>query len=92
MVQDLGLLLLKKMPHIQKNIIHVDRSKFDGSMMYLPFHFCFSIISIQLQVGPVIICLVVGVVACLKDKWGDLIGLEKVCAPFNEVVVMANKE
>ena len=80
--QELGLRLLKHMPHIHKNIIHVGRSKFDGSMLSMTFHFCYAVISIQIQVGPIIICLVVGGVACLEDKWGDVVGSDKMCGPF----------
>ena len=72
--QDLGLRLLKHMPHIHKNIIHVGRSKFDFSMLSTPFNFCYAVISIQLQVVPIITWLVVGGVACLEDKWGDVVG------------------
>ena len=56
-------------------------------MMYLKFHFCYAVISFQLQVGPVIIWLVVGEVACLEDKWGDVAGSEKMCGPILEVGV-----
>ena len=60
------------MPHIHKNIIHVGRSKFDGSMLSMPFFY--AVISIQLKVGPVIICLIIVGVTCLEDKWGDVVG------------------
>ena len=80
------------MPHIHKKIIHVGRSKFDGSVISLPFHFCCAIISLQFQVGPVIIWLVAGGVACLEDKWVDVVGSEKMCGPIIEVAVMAVKE
>ena len=80
------------MPHLHKNIIHVGRSKFGGSMLSLTFHFCYAVISLQLQVGPVIIGLVVGGVSCLADKWGDVVGSEKICGPIIKVAVMAVKE
>ena len=80
------------MPHLHKNIIHLGRSKFDGSMLSLPFHFCYAVIYLQLQVGPVIIWLVVGGVACLEDKWGDVVGSEKMCGPIIKVAVIAVKE
>ena len=63
------LIVVEKMPHLHKNIIYVGKSKLGGSVLSLPFHFCYSVISLQLQVGPVIIWLVVVVVACLDDKW-----------------------
>ena len=62
------------MPHLHKKIIHVVRSKFGGFVLSLPFHFCYAIISLQIEVGPVIIWLVVGGVACLEDKWLDVVG------------------
>ena len=80
------------MPHLHKNRIHVGRSKFHGSMLYIPFHFFYAVISLRLQVGTVIIGLVVDGVACLEDKCGDVVGSEKMCGPFIEVVVMAVKE
>ena len=84
--------MLKLMPHLHKNRIHVGRSKFHGSVLSLPFHFCYAVTSLQLQVGPVIIWLVVGGFACLEDKWGYVVGLEKMFGPFVEVAVMAVKE
>ena len=42
-------------------------------MLSLPFHFCYAVIILQLEVGPNIIWLVVGGVAGLKDKWGDVV-------------------
>ena len=80
------------MPHIHKNRIHVGSSRFDGSMLFLPFHFFNAIISLQLEVGPVIIWLVVGGVACLEDKYGDVVGSEKMCGPIIKVSVMAVKK
>ena len=68
------------MSHLHKNIIHVGRSKFHGSMLSLPFHFCYGVISLQLEV------------ACLEDKWGDVVGLQNMCGPITEVAVMAVKE
>ena len=61
-------------------------------MLSLPFHFCYATIYIQLQVGTVIIWLVVGGVACLEDKWGDVVGLEKMCGPIIKVDAMTVKE
>ena len=61
-------------------------------MLYLPFQFFYAVISIQLQVGLVIIWMVVGGVACLEDKWGDVVGSEKMCGPIIEVDVMSAKE
>ena len=55
------------------------RSKFDGSMLSLTFHFCYAIISLQIQVGSIIIWLVVGGVVFVEDKWGDVVGSEKMC-------------
>ena len=66
--------MLKQMPHIHKNIIHVGRSKFDVSMLSMPFYFFYAVISIQLQFGPIIIFLVIIGVTCLEDKWGDVVG------------------
>ena len=80
--------MLKQMPHIHKNIIHVGRSKFDGSMLSMPFYFCYAVIPIHPQVGTVIICLVIIGVTCLEDKWGDVVGSEKMCGPFIGVAVM----
>ena len=78
----------KRMPHIHKNIIYVVRSKFGGSMLSLSFNFCYVVISLQLQVGTVIIWLVAVGVACLEDKWGDMVGSEKMCGPIIQVAVM----
>ena len=80
------------MAHLHKNRIHVGRSTFYGSMLSLPFHFFYAVISLQIQVGPVIICLVVGVVACLEDKLGDVVGSYKMCGRFTKVTVMDVKE
>ena len=83
---------MKLIPRIHKNIIHVVRSKFHGSMLSLLFNFCYAVIYLQIEVGPIIIWLVVDVVACLDDKWGDLVGLQNMCGPIIEVAVMAVKE
>ena len=61
-------------------------------MLSLLFHFHYVVIYLQFQVGLIIICLVVGVVACLEDKCGDVKGSDKMCGPFIEVAVMAVKE
>ena len=68
------------------------RSKFHGSMLSLPFHFCYAVISLQLEVGPIIIWLVIGGVACLEDKWGDVVGSQNMCGPIIEVAVVSVKE
>ena len=57
-------------------------------MLSLRFQFFYAVISIQLEVGPIIIGLVVGGVAGLEDKWGDVVGSEKMCGPIIEVAVM----
>ena len=61
-------------------------------MLYLPFHFCYAVIYLQLEVGPIIIWLVVGGVACLEDKLGDVVGSYKMCGRFTKVTVMDVKE
>ena len=61
-------------------------------MLSMPFHFCYSVISLHLQVGPGIIWLVVGGVAFLEDKYGDVVVLENMCGPIIKVAVMAVKE
>ena len=61
-------------------------------MMSIPFHFCYAVISLHLQVGPVIMWLVVGGVACIEDKWGDVVGSENMCGLFIKVAFMAIKE
>ena len=80
------------MPHLHKNIINVGRSKFQGSVLSPSFHFCYDVISLQLQVGPVIIWLVVGGVTGLEDKLGDVVVSEKMFVPIVKVAVMAFKE
>ena len=61
-------------------------------MMSLPFQFFYSVLSLHLQVGTVIIWLVVGGVACLENKWGYVMVSENICGPIIEVDVMAVKE
>ena len=61
-------------------------------MLSLIFHFFYAVISLQLQVGPVIIWLVVGGVDCLEDKWRYVVVLKNMCGPITEVDVMAVKE
>ena len=61
-------------------------------MLYLPFNFCYAVISLQIEVGPIIIRLVVGGVACLEDKWGNVVGLQNMCGPIIEVAFMDVKE
>ena len=80
------------MPHLHKNRFHVGRSKFHGSILYLQFHLCYAVISLQLEVGPIIIWLVIGGVTCLQDKWGYVVGLQNMCGTIIEVAVMAVKE
>ena len=80
------------MPHLHKNIIHVGKSKFHGSMLSLPFQSCYAVKSLQHAVGPIIICLIIDGVACLEDKWGDVVGSQNMCGPIIEVAVMAFKE
>ena len=76
------------MPHLPKNRVHLGRSKLHGSMLSLPFRFCYAVISLQLEVGPIIIWLVVGGVTCLQDKWGDVVGSKNMCGPIIEVAVI----
>ena len=61
-------------------------------MLSLPFHFCYVVISLQLEFGHIIIWLVVGGVSGLEDKWVDVVGSKKMCGPIIEVAVMAVKE
>ena len=89
---DRGLFLLKQMPHIHKNIIHVGSSKFHGSVLSLPFHFCYAVIFLHLEVGTIISWLVIDGVVFLEYKWVDMVGLEKMCGPILEVGVMYVKE
>ena len=84
--------MLKQIPYIHKNITHVGGSKFHGSMLYLTFQFVYAVISLQIEVGPIIIGLLVGVVAGLEDKRGDMVGLEKICGTIIKVAVMDLKE
>ena len=80
------------MPHIHKNIIHVGRSKFHVSVLSLPIHYCRAVISLQHAVVPIIIWLVIGGVACLGNKWVDVVGSQNMCGHIIEVAVMAVKE
>ena len=84
--------MLKRMPHLHKNRINMGSSKFHGSILSLPYHFCYAIISLQLEVGPIIIWMVVGGVASLEDKWGDVVGSDNMYGPIILVAVMAIKE
>ena len=43
-------------------------------MMSLTFQFFHAVISLQIEVGPIIIWLVISGVACLEDKWVDVVG------------------
>ena len=61
-------------------------------MLFLTFQFCYAAISLQLEVGPIIIWLVVGGVAGLEDKWGDVVRSEKMCGPIIDAYLMAVKE
>ena len=61
-------------------------------MLSLPFHSCYAIIYLQHAVGPIIVWLVIGEVACLEDIWGDVVGLQKMCGPIIKLAVMAVKE
>ena len=80
------------MLYIHKNRIHVGSSKFNGSMLSMPFHFFYDVISLQLEVGSIIIWLVIGGVACLEDKWGYVVRSQNMCGPIIEVAVMDVKE
>ena len=61
-------------------------------MLYLPFIFCCAVISLQLEVGPIIIWMVIFGVTFLQDKWGDVVGSKNMCGPIIDVAVMAVKE
>ena len=61
-------------------------------MLSLPFRFCYAVISLQLEVGPIIIWLIIYGVTCLQDKWGDVVGLKNICGPIIKVAVIAVKE
>ena len=80
------------MPHLHKNRIRVGRSKFHGSLLSLPFHSCYAVIYLQRAVGPIIIWLVIGGVACLDDKWRDVGVSQNMCGPIIKMAVMAVKE
>ena len=84
--------MLNLMPHLHKNRIRVGRSKLHGSMLSLSFDSCSAVIYLQLQVGPIIIWLVIGGVACLEDKWGYVVGSHNMCGPIIEVAFMSVKE
>ena len=50
------------------------RSKLHGSILSLPFRFFYAVISLQIEVGPIIIWRVIGGVACFQDDgeiWWD---------------------
>ena len=61
-------------------------------MLSLPFHSCYAVISLQHAVWPIFIWLVVGGVACLEDKWGDVVGLQNMCGLIIKVAVISVKE
>ena len=61
-------------------------------MLSLTYNFCYAVISLQLEVGPIIIWLVIGGVTCLQDKWGDVVGSQNMCGPIIKVAFMAVKE
>ena len=61
-------------------------------MLYLPFHSCYAVISLQHAVGTIIIWLVIGGFACLEDKWVDVVRLHNICDPIIKLAVMAVKE
>ena len=58
----------------------------------MPFHFWYAVISIQLQVGPFIIWLVIGGVSCIEYKWGYVVGSYNMCFPIIKLVGMDIKE
>ena len=84
--------MLKLMSHLHKNRIHVGRSKFHCSVLSIPYQSCYSVIFLQLEVGPIIIGLVVDGVSSLEDKWRCVVGLDKMCVPIIEVDFMGIKE
>ena len=61
-------------------------------MLSLPFLFGYALLSLHQSVGTIIIWLVVGGVACLEDKWVDVVGLQNMCGPIIKVAVVAIKE
>ena len=61
-------------------------------MLSLPLRFCYAVISLQLEVGPIIIWLVIGGFTCLQDKWRDVVGSQNMCGAIIKVAVMAVKE
>ena len=84
--------MLKQIPHLHKNRIHVGRSNIHGHVLSMQFQLCYAIISLQLDVGPIIIWLVVGGVFGIEDKWGVVVKLEKICCPIINIAVMAVKK
>ena len=84
--------MLKRMPHIHKNIIHVGSTKLHGPMLSMAFNFFYAVISFQIDVGLIIIWLVVGGVAGLEDKWGDIVVSEKMWGLIIKVDFMDVKE
>ena len=54
-------------------------------MLCLPFHFFYAVISLQHEVGIIIIWLVVGGFTGLEDKWGDVVVSENMCVPIIKV-------
>ena len=61
-------------------------------MMSLTFNFCYAVISLQLEVGTIIIFLVFGGISGLDDKWVDVVIAKKMCGPFIKLSVTAVKE
>ena len=60
-------------------------------MLSLPFQFCYAVISLQIEVGPIIIWMIADGVTCPEDKWVGVVGSDKMCGPIIEVAVMAVK-
>ena len=61
-------------------------------MLYLIFQFFYAVISLQIEVGPIIIGLAICGFVGLEDKWGDVVGSEKMRGTIIEVAVMEVKE
>ena len=61
-------------------------------MMSLLFHFCYAVISLQIDVEPIIIWLVISGVDGLEDKWGDVVVLEKICGLIIKIAIMEIKK
>ena len=57
-------------------------------MLYLPFKFCYAVISLQIEVAPIIIWLVIGGVSRFEDNCGDVVGSDNMCGPIIKVAVM----